>query len=102
MKSYHGFQLATDIRLYYFNIWRVSGGAPVLERFVFSLIAYNRYYVGDHKNFGNFNVDIGYSMSQNTRENCGWKKSKIIINSAAEMIRLLQKPLKNRLLFYVI
>lgn len=73
----------------------------MLERFVFSLIAYNRYFVGDRKNFGNFNVDNGYSMLQNTKENYGWKKSKIITNSAAEMIRPLQKPLKNRLLFYV-
>jgi len=48
-----------------------SGGAPVLERILFSLITYNRYFVEDRKNFGDFNVDDGYSMSQNTKENCG-------------------------------
>lgn len=73
----------------------------MLERFVFYLIAYNRYFIGNHKNFGNFNVDDGYSMSQNTKKNYGWKKSKIITNSVANIIRSSQKPLKNRLLIYV-
>jgi len=43
-----------------------------LARFVFYLIAHSRHFVGDRKNFGNFNVDGGGGgrrcVSRNTPE----------------------------------